>query len=87
MRIDDDSTALARQQIGAYLKRTRHALGISQSHIMRSAGWHSLHPVKRIEDGEGYTIDNLLRYLDAIGFYIYFSKRTDLHKKKCGNVA
>lgn len=82
MKIEDDSTALARRQIGAYLKRTRLAQGISQSHIMRSAGWYSLHPVKRIEDGEGYTIDNLLRYLDAIGLYIYFAKRTDLYKYK-----
>lgn len=82
MKIEDDSTALARRQIGAYLKRMRHAQGISQSHIMRSAGWHSLHPVKRIENGEGYTIDNLLRYLDAIDYYIYFAKRTDLHKEK-----
>ena len=40
-----------------------------------NGGWERIDPVVRIENGETYNIDTLLRYLKATDIYIFFSEK------------
>ena len=65
----------AREVIGDFLKRTREKKGLSRYNVAKQAGWERIDPVVRIERGENYSIDTLLRYLKATDIYIFFSEK------------
>ena len=63
------------QETGDFLKRTREKKGLSRYNVAKQAGWERLDPIVRIERGENYSIDTLLRYLKATDIYIFFSEK------------
>lgn len=63
----------AREVIGDFLKKMRERKGLSRYNVAKRAGWERIDPVVRIENGETYNIDSLLRYLKATDIYIFFS--------------
>ena len=65
----------ARKVIGDFLKQTREGKGLSRYNVAKQAGWERIDPVVRIERGENYSIDTLLRYLKATDIYIFFSEK------------
>lgn len=65
----------AREVIGDFLKQMREGKGISRYNVAKQAGWERIDPVVRIENGETYNIDTLLRYLKATDIYIFFSEK------------
>ena len=65
----------AREVIGDFLKQTREGKGLSRYNVAKQAGWERIDPVVRIERGENYSIDTLLRYLKATDIYIFFSEK------------
>ena len=65
----------AREVIGDFLKQTREEKGLSIYNVAKQAGWERIDPVVRIERGENYSIDTLLRYLKATDIYIFFSEK------------
>lgn len=54
-----------RQEIGDYLRAERKKRGISKYKICKDADFPNLRPIDNIESGRGYTVDTLLRYLNA----------------------
>ncbi len=65
----------AREVIGDFLKQMRERKGLSRYNVAKRAGWERIDPVVRIENGETYNIDSLLRYLRATDIYIFFSEK------------
>lgn len=65
----------AREVIGDFLKKMRERKGMSRYNVAKQAGWERIDPVVRIENGETYNIDSLLRYLRATDIYIFFSEK------------
>ena len=65
----------AREVIGDFLKQMRERKGMSRYNVAKRAGWERIDPVVRIENGETYNIDSLLRYLQATDIYIFFSEK------------
>lgn len=65
----------AREVIGDFLKKMRERKGLSRYNVAKRAGWERIDPVVRIENGETYNIDSLLRYLQATDIYIFFSEK------------
>lgn len=65
----------AREVIGDFLKQMREGKGMSRYNVAKQAGWERIDPVVRIERGENYSIDTLLRYLKATDIYIFFSEK------------
>lgn len=65
----------AREVIGDFLKQMRERKGLSRYNVAKRAGWERIDPVVRIENGETYNIDSLLRYLKATDIYIFFSEK------------
>ena len=65
----------AREVIGDFLKQMRERKGLSRYNVVKRAGWERIDPVVRIENGETYNIDSLLRYLRATDIYIFFSEK------------
>ena len=63
------------QETGDFLKRTREKKGLSRYNVAKQAGWERIDPIVRIERGENYSIDTLLRYLKATDIYIFFSEK------------
>ena len=68
----------AREVIGDFLKQTREGKGLSRYNVAKQAGWERIDPVVRIERGENYSIDTLLRYLKATDIYIFSPKKINL---------
>ena len=66
------------QETGDFLKRTREKKGLSRYNVAKQAGWERIDPVVRIERGENYSIDTLLRYLKATDIYIFSPKKINL---------
>ena len=60
----------AREVIGDFLKQMRERKGLSRYNVAKRAGWERIDPVVRIENGETYNIDSLLRYLRATDIYL-----------------
>lgn len=65
----------AREVIGDFLKQMRERKGMSRYNVAKRAGWERIDPIVRIENGETYNIDSLLRYLQATDIYIFFSEK------------
>jgi len=65
----------AREVIGDFLKKMRERKGLSRYNVAKRAGWERIDPVVRIENGETYNIDSLLRYLRATDIYIFFLEK------------
>lgn len=65
----------AREVMGDFLKKMRERKGLSRYNVAKRAGWERIDPVVRIENGETYNIDSLLRYLRATDIYIFFSEK------------
>ncbi len=65
----------AREVIGDFLKKMRERKGMSRYNVAKQAGWERIDTVVRIENGETYNIDSLLRYLRATDIYIFFSEK------------
>lgn len=65
----------AREVIGDFLKQMRERKGLSRYNVAKRAGWERIDPIVRIENGETYNIDSLLRYLQATDIYIFFSEK------------
>ena len=73
--MSEESLKSAREVIGDFLKQMRERKGLSRYNVAKRAGWERIDPVVRIENGETYNIDSLLRYLRATDIYIFFSEK------------
>lgn len=62
----------SRQEIGDYLRAERKKRGISKYKICKDADFPNLRPIDNIESGRGYTVDTLLRYLNATKISLHF---------------
>lgn len=73
---DNNALAETRKQIGDFLRRRREEQGLSKYAMIKAAGWYHSGYIDKIETGsQPYTIDTLLRYLQAAGMCIFFAPK------------
>lgn len=73
--MNDELLKSAREVIGDYLRQRREEKGLSRYRVMQMAGWSRIDPILKIERGESYGIDTLLRYLQATDTYLFFGDK------------
>lgn len=71
----DEVIEAARKRIGDFLKKNREEQGLTKYSVTKTAGWYNSIFIDKIENGQPYNIDTLLRYLQATNMYIFFAQK------------